>query len=132
MHRDHLRKGRRWVRVSCSGSGPESFRWEVGTRTSGNPTPVAPEPGDKVRPFPHLGFLLLIQEIRTPLRPPAHSRQPYKRPHPSIQSSTLKHRKMSKGQAQLTEQRAEELVRLMTDGLVNIVDKTGEFLMPSE
>lgn len=32
----------------------------------------------------------------------------------------------------LTEERAEQLIRLMTDGLVNIVDKTGEFLMPSE
>ncbi len=29
----------------------------------------------------------------------------------------------------VTVARAEELVRLMTDGLVNIVDKTGEFLL---
>lgn len=29
----------------------------------------------------------------------------------------------------LTVEKAESLVRLMTDGLVNIVDKTGEFLL---
>lgn len=32
----------------------------------------------------------------------------------------------------LTLERAEELIRSMTDGLVNIVDKTGEFLLPRE
>jgi hypothetical protein len=31
--------------------------------------------------------------------------------------------------APLTVDRAEQLIRLMTDGLVNIVDKTGEFLL---
>lgn len=30
---------------------------------------------------------------------------------------------------ELTNERAEELIRLLTDGLVNIVDKTGEFLL---
>lgn len=34
--------------------------------------------------------------------------------------------------APLTVEKAEGLVRLMTDGLVNIVDTTGEFLMPCE
>jgi hypothetical protein len=32
----------------------------------------------------------------------------------------------------LTVEKAESLVRLMTDGLVNIVDKTGEFLLKRE
>lgn len=32
----------------------------------------------------------------------------------------------------LTPQRAEELIRLLTDGLVNIEDKTGEFLLHRE
>lgn len=32
----------------------------------------------------------------------------------------------------LTIEKAESLVRLMTDGLVNIVDKTGEFLLKRE
>lgn len=32
----------------------------------------------------------------------------------------------------LTVEKAESLVRLMTDGLVNIVDKTGEFLLKCE
>jgi len=32
----------------------------------------------------------------------------------------------------LTLERAEELIRSMTDGLVNIVDKTGEFLLERE
>lgn len=32
----------------------------------------------------------------------------------------------------LTNERAEELIRLMTDGLVNIEDKTGEFLLHRE
>lgn len=33
---------------------------------------------------------------------------------------------------ELTKERAEELIRLMTDGLVNIEDKTGEFLLRRE
>lgn len=32
----------------------------------------------------------------------------------------------------LTVDRAEQLIRLMTDGLVNIQDKTGEFLLKRE
>jgi len=31
---------------------------------------------------------------------------------------------------QLTHDTAEELIRRMTDGLVNIVDETGQFLLP--
>jgi hypothetical protein len=34
--------------------------------------------------------------------------------------------------AGLTNARAEELIRLMTDGLVNIVDESGEFLLKCE
>lgn len=32
----------------------------------------------------------------------------------------------------LTPERAEELIRLLTDGLVSIEDKTGEFLLHRE
>ena len=32
----------------------------------------------------------------------------------------------------LSSQRAEHLIRLLTDGLVNIVDTTGEFLLKRE
>ena len=33
---------------------------------------------------------------------------------------------------QLTNEKSEQLIRLMTDGLVNIVDKSGEFLLKCE
>lgn len=36
------------------------------------------------------------------------------------------------GTVPLTVERAEQLIRLLTDGLVNIVDETGEFLLPRE
>lgn len=32
----------------------------------------------------------------------------------------------------LTPERAEQLVRLLTDGLVNIVDESGQFLLKCE
>lgn len=35
-------------------------------------------------------------------------------------------------QLSLTPERAEELIRLLTDGLVNIKDETGEFLLHRE
>ncbi len=38
----------------------------------------------------------------------------------------------SSSSTQLTNERAQELIRLMTDGLVNIVDKSGEFLLKRE
>jgi hypothetical protein len=38
----------------------------------------------------------------------------------------------SKAGLDLNNDRAEELIRMMTDGLVNIVDKSGEFLLKCE
>ena len=37
---------------------------------------------------------------------------------------------MSVKNQQLTVDKAEQLIRLLTDGLVNIVDETGQFLLP--
>lgn len=39
---------------------------------------------------------------------------------------------LTNGAATLNVELAEELIRRMTDGLVNIVDKTGEFLLHCE
>lgn len=49
-----------------------------------------------------------------------------------IRSFSMTATTSSAAKLELTPDRAEQLIRLLTDGLVNIVDKTGEFLLKRE
>lgn len=71
-----------------------------------------------------LGICWLVYRLlrRTSLHIPHLPTEHLGSPHLSTMSSNVS----------LTPERAEQLVRLLTDGLVNIVDESGQFLLKCE